>query len=222
MEPYNSFTQSPKDQIIFSKRQASMFMASMVIFCLFIFIIGYFLGKRTAINDFSSDVTQNSLHDQIDYLLTTQSLQSSQQEDLALDQSDSDEDNSVNKNDIPSLNIPVEVVEQSQNIAPSIVSEQKNKIVDLADNLTKDSQYACLIGFGTKTAANAFVARLKKHNVPVILKTIISKTAAGKSRTWYQAVTPTYDSAEQLQEIVQKVKRLEHIRDKDIKIVHVK
>ena len=107
----------------------------------------------------------------------------------------------------------VKVVEE-----PSV---QQASSIDVESSV-KDSQYACLIGFGTKNAANSFVTRLKKHHVPVILKTVISKTASGKARTWYQAITPTYDSASELQEVVNKVKRLEHIRDNDIKIVHVK
>lgn len=231
MEPHNSFTQLQKDQIVFNKRQVSMLMASMVIFCLFIFIVGYFLGKRTAMNDFSSDVTQHALHDQIDYLLTTQSLQSSRQEDS--DQA-TDEQIDLDKDVIISVSQAV-VSEKVQNIINPVVEQKNNKIIenkntqslatqvdDNKDDNKKDLQYACLVGFGTKTAANAFVARLKKHHVPVILKTMISKTVAGKSRTWYQAITPTYDSSQQLQEVVQKVKRLEHIRDNDIKIVHVK
>lgn len=228
MEPHNSFTQLQKDQIVFNKRQVSMLMASMVIFCLFIFIVGYFLGKRTAMNDFSSDVTQHALHDQIDYLLTTQSLQSSQQDDS--DQT-TEEQYDVDKNDTM-ISVSQSVVsEKAQNIISTVVEQKNHKIIEAKntqlpaiqiDENEKDSQYACLVGFGTKTAANAFVARLKKHHVPVILKTMISKTVAGKSRTWYQAITPTYDSSQQLQEIVQKVKRLEHIRDNDIKIVHVK
>jgi len=228
MEPHNSFTQLQKDQIIFNKRQVSMLMASMIILCLFIFIVGYFLGKRTVMNDFSSDVTQHALHDQIDYLLTTQSLQSSRQEDS--DEA-TDEQVDLDKDVIISVSQSV-VSEKVQNATTPVVEQKNHKVIEekatqspavqVVDENKKDLQYACLVGFGTKTAANAFVARLKKHHVPVILKTMISKTVAGKSRTWYQAITPTYDSSQQLQDVVQKVKRLEHIRDNDIKIVHVK
>src|SRR4051812_41993289 len=72
MESFNSFS---SDQIILTKRQVSMIMTSMLLFCLFVFIVGFFLGKRAMIDDFSSKVTKEALHDQIDFLLTTQSLQ---------------------------------------------------------------------------------------------------------------------------------------------------
>ena len=235
MEPHNSGMSSHKDQIVLNKRQVSMIMASMVIFFLFVFIVGFFLGKRTVVEEFSSNVTENALHDQIDYLLTTQSLKSSQEDTLS--------DESVE--DLPIV-LESEKINSAHQLAPIVLSEriilpinnsvareivihnpaiqvtEEKNIEVKVDARAKDPQYACLIGFGTKQAANTFVARLKKHHVPVILKTVISKSASGKTRTWYQAITPTYDSAAELQEIVNKVKRLEHIRDNDIKIVHTK
>jgi hypothetical protein len=220
MEPHNSFMSSDKDQIVLSRRQASMIMASMVIVSLFIFITGYFLGKRTVIHDFSSNVTQSALHDQIDYLLTTQSLQSSKDDETS---SDDEQELQEAESREEVIQLPTKIegqkYENSHN-SPALQDIKKEEIVHA--DVKSGSQYACLIGFGTKPAANAFVARLKKHHVSVILKTVISKTASGTTRTWFQAITPTYDSAQELQAVVNKVKRLEHIRDNDIKIVHVK
>jgi hypothetical protein len=210
---------SHKDQIVLSRRQASMIMASMVIVSLFIFITGYFLGKRTVIHDFSSNVTQSALHDQIDYLLTTQSLQSSKDDETSLDDEQELQEAQSREESIQ-LPTKIDAIKHDTSYNSPIVQNTKKEIT--SDDVKNGSQYACLIGFGTKPAANAFVARLKKHNIPVILKTVISKTASGKTRTWFQAITPTYDSAQELQDVVNKVKRLEHIRDNDIKIVHVK
>ena len=224
MERFNSFS---SDQIILTKRQVSMIMASMLLFCLFVFIFGYFLGKRVIIEDFSSQVTQKALHDQIDFLLTTQSLQSSQDEQTATMQVEPQDiaimsdDHPLEETIIPAMitqekiSLPVITQDAAQKTQPVENSKEKQAAQD-------KNQYAQLIGFGTKKAAQAFVARLKKHNVPVILKTVVSKTAAGKQRTWYQAITPTYQSAELLEDQLMKIKRLEHIRDKDIKIVYTK
>lgn len=224
MERFNS---SSSDQIVLTKRQASMIMASMLLFCLFVFIIGFFLGKRTVIDDFSTKVTKEALHDQIDFLLTTQSLESSQEDGIATE-----------AESIENL-----AIENQESIMPAIFSQERisqTRMTTTNDNSSKvyitsleqpaikefkmieGPQYAQLIGFGTKKAAQTFVSRLKKHDVPVILKTMMSKTAAGKQKTWYQAITPTYNSAEELQSQIAKIKRLEHIRDKDIKIVHAK
>jgi len=233
MERFNSFS---SDQIILTKRQASMVMASMLLFCLFVFIIGFFLGKRTSVDDFSSKVTKEALHDQIDFLLTTQSLQSSSEESAGADD--------VIQATIeaePQQDKTFDIVPDKQDFAKSAIftAEKNNRPENfpvLEDKKTEDKkinetpvtvhvkkpQYAQLIGFGTKQAAQAFVTRLKKHNVPVILKTMMSKTASGKQRTWYQAITPTYDTAEELQAQVSKIKRLEHIRGNDIKTMYVK
>ena len=225
MERFNSFS---SDQIILTKRQASMVMASMLLFCLFVFIAGYFLGKRTLIDDFSATTTKESLHDQIDLLLTTQSLQSSQEGQAVSE----DEPLLVEEK---SLQDEITVADQEM-VIPEIITEEresqkqikKEETIKSEDNVVvnspdvKKSQHAQLIGFGTKKAAQAFVARLKKHDIPVILKTMMSKTASGKQRTWYQAITPTYDSLKELQDQIVKIKRLEHIRDKDIRVVHTK
>ena len=233
MERFNSFA---SDQVVITKRQASMMMASMLLFCLFVFIVGFFLGKRAAIDDFSGKVSKQALHDQIDFLLTTQSLQSSQDEPVQSAQSSSEFSSASfdDHADIPMITMQPEKVTppaviMQEKMAPAVIIAQAEKqaIVTSQDQAADDRimnkpQYAQLIGFGTKKAAQAFVARLKKHNVPVILKTVISKTASGKERVWYQAITPTYQTAQELQEQMSKVKRLEHIRDVDMKIVYAR
>ena len=231
MERFNSFS---SDQIIVTKRQASMFMASMLLFCLFVFSVGFFLGKRTHIDDFSSKVTKEALHDQIDFLLTTQSLQSSEESfsggnDLIQPgiERQSQDLHTIIKADTANQ-VVFTADRQEKNIRPEnfpVLEDKKisdNQVGISSDSDIKKPQYAQLIGFGTKQAAQAFVTRLKKHNVPVILKTMMSKTAAGKQKTWYQAITPTYDTAQELQDQVSKIKRLEHIRGNDIKTVYVK
>ena len=223
MQNLNSFS---SDEIVLTKRQVSMLMASMVLFCLLVFIVGFFVGKRTVLEDYSAKITKEALHDQIDFLLTTQSMQSSQE--TALDLSDNLPEILIT----PELNTNASIVAAPENIEPlivkadvapvqnvSVVSENQS-IQDVP--VKQGKQYAQLIGFGTKKAAQIFVARLKKQNIPVILKTNISKTASGKQKVWYQAITPTYNSYEELQEQIAKIKHLERIRDKDIKIVHTK
>lgn len=229
MERFNSFS---SDQIVLTKRQASMVMASIVLFCLFVFILGFFLGKRATLDDFSEKTTKQALNDQIDFLLTTQSLESSQDETLAtIDVEPSQEQAIISSSDTKNKKesmFPEELDvslsfdnSQDQDIEESIKIIGDDKSSKLLERGFKKS-YAQLVGFGTKKAAQAFVNRLKKNNVSVVLKTMMSKSASGKQRTWYQAITPTYNSTQELQLQVDKIKRLEHIRDKDIKIMHTK
>jgi len=215
MERFNSFS-STNDQIVLTKRQISMIMASMLMVCLFVFIVGFFLGKRTTLDDFSSKTTQDSLHDQIDFLLTTQSLASQQDDDIV---------ESLVENPVQNI----EKQDQGNNtqmVVSPVLTPATQPIMVTAPVSKSDSNkypaYACLIGFGTKKAAQVFVDRLKKKNVTIVLKTMISKTPSGKTRTWYQAITPTYDSFEQLQAHIDKVLEFERIRPQDIKIVSAK
>lgn len=238
MERFNSFS---SDQIVITKRQLSMAMASILLFCLFVFMVGFFLGKRTVIDDFSSKVTKETLHDQIDFLLTTQSLASAQEQNAVIEAEPEIEQSPAIIASAPVQNAagatmsaaPQEKVIYDQIISPDVSMARPDNfpVIEARASSHQKSeaiievnkpQYAQLIGFGTKQAAQAFVARLKKHNVPVILKTIMSKTASGKQRTWYQAITPTYESSKELQEQIAKIKKLEHIRGSDIKIMNAK
>ncbi len=189
-------------------------MASLLMVCLFVFIIGFFLGKRTTLDDFSAKTTQDSLHDQIDFLLTTQSLASLQQDDDAVENPAPEKQEDVNPINTQVI-VPALTTPSTQPVAldkPAVKNSENSKF----------PAYACLIGFGTKKAAQIFVDRLKKRNVTIVLKTMISKTPSGKTRTWYQAVTPTYDSFEELQAHIDKVLEYERIRPQDIKIVSAK
>jgi len=224
MERFDSLT---SDHIVLSKRQVSMIMASMLLFCLFVFIAGFFLGKRIFIEKYSEKVSRDVLYDQVDFLVTKESLHAPFKKSFdtfadtlenSFIDSNADEKNSIKETEeVTDLNITT----------PALLEEPVKITVsaNLENDITLKSEnkcYAQLIGFGTKKAAQAFVLRLKKYDIPVILKTIVSKTSKGKQKIWYQAVTPIYESEKALIEQIAKIKRLEHIRDIDMKIVHTK
>lgn len=219
-----------KDQIIMTKRQVSMLMASMLLFCLFVFIIGFFFGKHAVIDTFSQTISQESLHDQIDFLLTTQSLSTSQQQDASI--TDMPEnfasatvsklenvENDTNLLSVQDADLKITVTDGDQQAHTQPVMLPV-KTIDVVDGST--FWYAQLIGFSTKKAAQAFVNKLQKHQINLILKTMISKTAGGKQKVWYQAVTQSFNSKDQVAQLVKKVQKIEKIHDKDIKIVMVK
>lgn len=210
------FDSSSSDKIILTKRQISMIMAGILIFSTFIFIVGFFLGKRTVIEDYSQKVTQESLHDQIDFLLTTQSLESSQ--DLA-EEIKKEAVDTIISNIMEDIVIDQDLLE---NDTKKTDSDKKVIVEKPIAQSYQGPQYAQLIGFCTKKSAQSFVNRLKKHNIDVILHVMSSKTGSGKQKNWYQIVTPRYESHEALEKQIAKIKRLEHIRDQDIKIVPVK
>lgn len=224
MEDFKTSSNNNSDKIIITKRQASIVTASFFVFLLSVFIVGYFLGKKSVLEDFSTKVTEESLNNQIDYLLTSQALESSDSENQK--QQDSDQDI---LNDVDSVDIKKFAQDKKQQIVDkqSHDNDQNEKQSDHKKEKIKTDQsetkfYAQLVGFGTKRAALAFAARLKERDVSVVIKTRVSKTAKGKKRTWYQAVTPIMSDEKEFKKVIAKIQRLEHIRSSDIKTVHIK
>lgn len=77
---------SEKDFIYITKKQASLSVAILAVFCLIIFMIGYFWGKQSVLEGFGQRITQESLQDQADYLATMQSFMQKNQSDVAVSQ----------------------------------------------------------------------------------------------------------------------------------------
>jgi organic radical activating enzyme len=97
------------------------------------------------------------------------------------------------------------------------VQEQATESASTASNAC----YAKLVGFGTQKAAISFAERLKKQGINVQIKTNISKTAQGKKRIWYQAITPEYSSMQALDQDINKIVKIEHIKKQDVQIIQL-
>ena len=179
-----------------TKRQASICSAAILLMFLFVFIVGYFLGKQSICENFVHRIDEDVVKDQVDYLVATQNPQTVQ-------------------DSVPSAKVSEST---SDSDSDKVVAEKTLK----HDVLPKERYFVRLAGFGVKKTAQEFAARLKQRNIVVKIKTRKSKTASGKIRKWYQAVTDMYDSREILMRVVEKIKRLENIRNNDIKIIAVK
>lgn len=206
---------SERDIIYITKKQASISVAVLAVFCLLVFMIGYFWGKQSVLEGFGQRVTQESLQDQADYLATMQSFVEKSEPEV------------ITKKE-PSFD---EVVQKSldneaEKVATTEYKSNSSKVSNDAAQKTNTQKVfakkyrAILLGFGTKPAALAFVNRLKKHNILVEIKPRVSKSASGKvKKTWYQVVTKSFDSKNDVQEVVNKIRKFERIKDSDIKIV---
>ena len=198
-----------KDFIYISKKQASIATAVITCVCLFMFVLGYFWGKQSIINDFSQRVAQESENDQADYLLTMQSFseldKSKNQRDSHSEQSDKE---TIKEDGIDDHKSDKEVVLQEGKKPTQAVAQRE-----------KYPHYATLASFGTSNAAASFVARLKKHNISVDVKTRRSKSSSGKiTKTWYQVLTKSYKTKDEVQKIVDKIQKVEKLKANNIKI----
>lgn len=197
----NDNSTSAEEGITISKRQASILVALFLLLALSVFIIGYFLGKKSMLDSLADNFEQEiEKFDQSTVKL--EELEGAP--DISSVNQDFAFDDSRTKKEIkdPVAPAPKKEVEKEQE--------------------TPVKAYAQLIGFGSKQSATAFKSRLDKKKIDVIIKTRSSRTAKGRKRFWYQAVTPVFDSFEKLEKTIKEIQKLEFIRTKDINIVHIK
>lgn len=200
-----------KDFIYISKKQASIATAVITCICLFMFVLGYFWGKQSIINDFSQRVAQESESDQADYLLTMQSF-------AELDKSKSQRDTHSEQKDKEPSAVKEDGIDDHKP-EQEVALHVNKKPVQAAAQREKYPHYATLASFGTSNAAASFVARLKKHNISVDVKTRRSKSSSGKiTKTWYQVLTKSYKTKDEVQKIVDKIQKVEKLKANNIKI----
>lgn len=71
--------------------------------------------------------------------------------------------------------------------------------------------FAELIGFGTLVQAKHYASQLKKKQVKAFVIEHKSRTARGKTRTWYQVITAPMDY-DSLQALVDRIKIEDHLQ----------
>ncbi len=106
-----------------------------------------------------------------------------------------------------------------QTIAPEFSVEQESisfRQTDPPVAKDKGMHVAQLVGYGTHKKAEAFVNRLAKRGIATDLKKRVSSTKSGKKITWYQVVTKPYAHKNELQSLVDRIVKLEHIRNYQI------
>ena len=80
-----------------------------------------------------------------------------------------------------------------------------------------DSMYSAQLVGGTYKAMNQFRQRLQKHGIAVLVKRRVGKRKDGRQIIWHQAITEQFDNKTDLENLIQKIKRLERL--KDVKII---
>lgn len=207
-----------------SKRSMSLISAALVLIFFLTFMTGYIWGKRVALEDVLKAVEQKTFADQISgslYALSAHDFEV-KKEDIsetgAVVVSVAPEEFAQNNNGMPEVEGLVQPVEAS----PVVLSSEKNEKEAVALSLLSSAEsskrenksekyYAPLIGFGSKKAANKFVALLEGNPLKVVIKEHISIGSNGKKRAWYQVVTQQYTNKEELEQLVAHVVKKEHL-----------
>ena len=199
----------------------SLLVSSVIVVCFFVFIAGYFLGKKKAVEKFYHKIKQDSFADHIYYSMC--SMYDKQGEQLG----------QGGGTEMRSTNVELADVDATTKKKAATVSEKpeiavvqhSKKAAGVADDDVlpeieveeRCQYYAELIGFGTERAARRFADKLLKNNVTVSVKRRRSKSARGRVITWYQVVTGRFDDKDDLIALVDDVSARERL--KDVRIV---
>ncbi len=172
-----------------SRTAVSRMVAASSIACLFIFITGYFWGKKHATEAFMVAVTEEAFADKMQVALTT----------------------------IAPASNPLETLVEQEDEKEVALEEQKDVTVEIAQEhaTSSDKQYvAKLIGFGSERNANQFVKKLARRGVTeVAVAPQTSRMGNGRKRTWYQVVTKPFVDHQELVALVDRIKQIEKLHD---------
>lgn len=198
-----------------SKRSMSIISAALVLILFLTFMTGYVWGKRVALEDILKAVEQKTFADQISgsiYALSSHDFEV-KKEDL------SDSDVVVVSAAVEEVNQrPLDRNALDNDLVAQDISQKENSVAlnalpesETAKQLSENKYYAPLIGFGSKKAADKFVALLKDNPLRVAIKERTSTGLYGKKKVWYQVVTQQYTDKEELENLVAHVVKKEHL-----------
>lgn len=200
------------EELIISLRQVQLFAALCLFGAFTFFALGYFFGQRHALKTLVENATTTAISDEI----RTNFYHQAASEDLSkpsLVQQDKKESHNdlVEADQTSSEKITQNLDGQNVSLAvqPPVISEQ----------LTVDTFYAPLVGFGTEKAAQSFMQRWSDS--PVRIKTQVSRNTKGKEITWYQIVTKPFTDTNELKKFVTHIQKKERLKD-PIKIIPIK
>ncbi|OGB97101.1 hypothetical protein A3F06_04225 [candidate division TM6 bacterium RIFCSPHIGHO2_12_FULL_36_22] len=185
-----------KNKLVLETRQASWLIAGLLFLGVLIFISGYMIGKRKAMQELAHTVINDSFIDQAQHSLYSMYGQSPVTEE--------DKQQEPTEDALTSLMGPKD--EQADALEVVTVKQEEPK-------KSTELYWAQLVGFGSEKQAENFVKRVTSLGINVILKKRVSKNNKGKTVTWYQIITPDYDSRQELDRIVSIVKRAENLKD---------
>jgi len=181
-------------------RQLSALVALLLLLFFSIFMAGYFLGKKKAIEQFTEKMQLDAFADKIYTTVVAGAQESPAEAELLVTHNDKISD----LQDAESA-----IIVSGSSCVHDIEKEQNNQ----------DQQYyAQLIGFGTEKAAQLFVKKLSAKGVETAVKKRMSKTAKGNTSYWYQVVTAAYSDRDSLVSLVNKLSKEEKIKDACIRI----
>lgn len=216
-------------------RQVSLMVAALIALAFCIFLGGYFLGQRNFFTTFAGKIEQESFGDQVYSAMCAMCDNGDVEESSEDEESNEAAQGMVPKSeDVDSVPQLAAQESQKQEIAREVTTTSSSlHLVQVSANpdsegvptesdgsetmaeasVQHDEYYAQLVGFGTARAAQQFVQRLSRKEIPVIVKKRQSRTTRGRFVSWYQVVTEKFDDKAELEALIAKLQHEEKLND---------
>ncbi len=180
-------------------RQLSAIVAVILLLAFSLFMTGYFLGKRKAVEQFTQNMQQDAVADKIyTTLLSTSSFAE------------------ATKDRQPTSDALLVTHVDETPVTSSLINQEivlATATTEMLQDTQSQSYYAQLIGFGTEKAAQVFIKKLAAKGIETELKKRVSKTAKGNTSYWYQVITAQYSNKDDLLHLVDKLTKEQNIKD---------
>ncbi len=199
----NKNQNNESDLIKIKQQQAAQIVVGLLLCVIFVFISGYYFGKKRALETFTDQFENDSFADKMAYsicsIYDTGDKNSGESSENG-DNSEGEEDSQNGETDEAS-EVPITP-------AATAATPEMPKV--------SVKYFAQLAGFGTESAALKCADQIRRKGLPVVVKEKISKSSRGRSIKWYQVVTQNYDDKQQLVNRIDKVSK--SVKLKDVKI----
>ena len=198
-----SVEEADNQGLFIPNRQLSIVVAVFLFLAFALFMTGYFLGKKKAVEQFTQEMQQDAFADKIyTTVLSTSSVKGGVYPEL------------IQGEDKQPAADALLVVNAEEIVASSpLISHEEIAATEIAVVENNRQYYAQLIGFGTEKAAQSFVKKLSAKGIETEVKKRASKTVKGQPSYWYQVVTTQYANRNDLVALVDRLAKEENIKD---------
>jgi cell division protein FtsN len=186
--------QCDKRGLHLEKRELNRIVALFIIIGVALFVGGYFLGQHTATEQVLNSVERDSFADQIYYSMCSAQEQKDEEDEQADEEQTNDQQEPIS-NDDASQSAAVDVKEQATQIQP------------------RKTYYAQIAGFGQQKTAEKYAQRLKNNGFKVHVVKRISRSARGKTISWYQVVTDDFHDVQEGERVISLLRVQENLRN---------
>lgn len=198
-----------KQGVFINNRHMSWAISIILLLIFFVFMAGYFFGKKKVIDQLNYKIDQDSLTDHIYssmYALYDSKVQPESSDNVEPGEEASETDLVPDEQSLEqSIDVATEVkvLDEPSQDAPKVIAVQNDG----------REYYAQLVGFSSERTAQQFVRKLAHRDITAHIKQRPSKTAKGRTVYWYQIITESFTNKEDLLKLVEAIKRREKLHD---------